>query len=131
MKLQDYIHYYKGCEVLLPDNSKGELFGISGEKAEVHLEKGYFAARIDHLKPKLRNLGDVTHEEWNELERLTSIRNDMYGCNTFESYFVTNTPTIRPPWILVNEMLTLLRKKHVDVDGLIKNGLAIDSKTLK
>ena len=117
MKLQDYIHYYIGCQVLLPDNSRGKLFGISGAKVEVHLEKGYFAALIAHVKPILRKLGDYEGNELNEYNSLVGRRTD--GVHSVVIHY--DTPATFN-WLL---------KKGFDLFGLIDAGLAIDSKTLK
>jgi hypothetical protein len=66
MKLQDYIKYYIGCNVITTDdNERAELVGVSDDNAHlVHEGTGnYGTCDVTGVKLVLRRLEDMTEEE--------------------------------------------------------------------
>src|ERR1044072_5749915 len=95
MKLQDYIHYYIGCDVITTDdNELAELVGVSEDNAHlVHKGTGsYGTCDISGVKPLLRRLEDMTEEEIiGLLQCMVPDKmddkpvNDEYGMNLFHN----------------------------------------------
>lgn len=140
MKLQDYIQYYIGCEVIVDGKERAKLIGGSFvpnscnqiyydlQTEEMKLDDGIDFAMpynddVDdadpRIKPILRKLSDITNEEDNELEAIKGARVIYRSEPNVEIRY--DTPDTFH-WML---------KKQFDLFELIENGLAIDSKTLK
>lgn len=137
MKLQDNIHYYIGCEVIVDGKERARLIGGSFvpnscnqiyydlQTEEMKAEDIDFAMPYNddaddpepRIKPILRKLTDITEEESNEYRKFLYGRTD--GAHSV--IMLVETP----------RSFDYLIKKHFDVFGLINKGLAIDSKTLK
>lgn len=133
-KIQDYLHYYLGCDVItIDDNEKAQLVGVSDDNAHlVHEGTGsYGTCDITGIKPTLRRLEDIPDDEWIEIECETSIAPDAIGWYGVRESIMTMDTRHRFHWTITNEVLIILRKRNIDVDGLIDAGLAIDIKTLK
>lgn len=83
------------------------------------------------VKLLLRPLSDIADAEWDEIESLIDVLFDAQGMGGLKMNFLSDKDDERFSWIIVNDALIELRKRNVDVDGLIEAGLAIDKTTLK
>jgi hypothetical protein len=131
-KLQDYLHYYIGANVFLCKNLEGNNVIEPLTPKMLHEDIDMF---IDPDDPKpfrllLRRLEDISDEEWLEIESETSIAPDAIGWHGVRESIMTMETRHRFHWVITNEVLIMLRKLSIDVDGLIKSGLAIDAATL-
>lgn len=124
MKLQDYLPYYLGVDYWT-NNSQGNLNAYTLPNVIDMCERNC------EVQLHLRKLADVSADEWDEIEQATSITPIAQGYGSFKEAFLNGGPKDRYHWSITNEGLVQLRKRSVDVDGLIENNLAIDSKTLK
>lgn len=124
MKLQDYLPYYLGVHYWT-NNSEGNL------NAETLPHVIDMCERDCGVQLHLRKLVDVPNEEWDQIEQCTSIMEDALGMGVFKDAFMTYDFRNRYHWTITNEALIELRKRSVDVDGLIDAGIAVDSKTIK
>jgi hypothetical protein len=133
MKLQDYIHYYFGCE-FIANGKRYRIVRIDQLVQGIRESSGgtvWNEFNPNSIKPILRKLDDITNDEWLEIENEISIIPDAIGWHGIKESFMTMGARHRWHWTITNEALIILRKRGIDVDQLIKNGLAIDSKTLK
>jgi hypothetical protein len=124
MKLQDYLHYYIGCQMIRSSHwePQNEPYVLTFENIKEAVEFGD--------RPLLRRLEDMTDDEWLDIEHETSIAPDAMGWHGVREAFMTTDPRHRWHWTVTNEVLIILRKRGVDVDGLIPAGPAIDIKTI-
>lgn len=143
MNLKDYAQYYIGCRCFntwFPEgheeydhnwvfNGYCPTYGTKGNP--YYLENEDDVTWTDSIKPILRKLEDISDEEWLEIEHETSILPDAIGWYGIKESFMKMDTQHRWHWTVTNEALIILRKRGIDVDKLINNGLAIDSKTLK
>lgn len=151
IQLKDVIHYYIGCDVIVDGKERGRLLGANPipnfvgqvywdiQTEEMRLEEdGDFAMPYNddpdmgelRIKPILRRLSDITDAEWNEIEAATSIMEMATGMGLFKRAFLDGGLKDRYHWQITNEGLIELRKRCVDVDGLIASEQAIDAKTI-
>jgi hypothetical protein len=124
MKLQDYINYYIGCKMIRSSHwePQNEPYVLDYKNIGEAIEFG------DRLV--LRRLEDLSDEEWLEMESETSIAPDAIGWYGVRESIMTMETRHRFHWVITNEVLIILRKRGVDVDGLIPAGLAIDAKKI-
>lgn len=143
MKLQDYAPYYIGCRCLdtwFPEghehyNNNWILSGYVQDMAKPYcLENKLNNTWTDSIKLILRTVDSMTRNEWDDVKmRLSadvvlteaSIRykDKPYWVIILENRINTNT-------LRFNDGIELICLGY-DLFGLIENGLAIDSKTLK
>lgn len=143
MKLQDYAQYYLGCRCLntwFPENhpeynNNWNLVGVCVKHGKpFKLENDDSDTATDSIKLILRTVDSMTRNEWDDVKmRLSadvvlteaSIRykDKPYWVIILENRINTNT-------LRFNDGIELIRLGY-DLFGLIENGLAIDSKTLK
>jgi hypothetical protein len=116
--IKDYLHLYIGCDVVdeYGGNKVGKLVGIT-PKHGIILHKTEWKLEFHEFKPILRQLNDMTEEEKVERKRLMNSGTDgvhvvVISVDSFES-------------------MRYLLSIGMDLFGLIPEGLAIDSKTLK
>lgn len=143
-KLSDYIAYYIGCKVQKDSDALDypTIKGIEGDRVIIseyryktpNCAPVFTRPQIYHfvgfIKPILRRLEDIPDDEWSEIEYATSIMEDAKGLGLSKYAFLKGGDKDRYHWSITNELLIELRKRSVDVDGLIDAGLAIDAKTL-
>lgn len=131
--IKEYLPYYlekyfdfEGHEWQISSVGKTYVTGI-----RYSATGGWQSVNILHseCKPHLRLLSDVSDEEWNEIEGETSLMPDAHGMDAVRDNFMIGTDEYRLGWEIVNEALIILRKRGIDVDGLIDAGLALDAKT--
>lgn len=139
-ELKDYLHLYLGCECVFEDcrnegdKEHGKLIEIGINMAcieTVNNEDPYIECTPNEIKPILRPLSDITDEEWSEIEEKIHVLFDAQGMGMIRDNFLSDKNNERCGWHLINDALIELRKRSVDVDGLIESGLAIDKTTLK
>jgi hypothetical protein len=139
MNLKDYAPYYIGCPCLntwfqanhSSYNAGWKLTGfVATEAKPYHLETDTGYNWTDSIKLILNRLEDISDDEWFKIECETSVAPDAIGWHGVRESILTMDTRNRFHWIITNEVLILLRKRNVDVDGLIKAGLAVDIKTL-
>jgi hypothetical protein len=131
-ELKDFIHLYLGCDIIIQYDGKEIIEKLqSFDVKTLKISSENYVDYSFNVKLSLRLLLDVSDKEWNEIEEKSSIAPDAFGYYGIKDNFLINTPNTRFSWTVVNEILIELRKRSVDVDGLIEAGLAIDSKTLK
>jgi hypothetical protein len=154
-ELKDFIHLYLGCECKTPDgilvlnglnitDSRYQVWFYCrwDDKKNCYLPKRNAeilgkqsmvgkAFKYSEIKPILRPLSDVSDKEWDEIEEKIDLFFDAQGMGVIKDNFLSDKNDERCGWPLINDALIELRKRSVDVDGLIESGLAIDSKTLK
>lgn len=137
-KLQDYLHYYIGCKVQKDSFALDypTIEGVHGDTVIIskypyrtpNCDKIFTRPRIWHsisfVKPILRRLDDISDGEWVEIEMLLP---NVYAKDFLKNVFMNNGLC---HWTVINDALNILRKRCVDVDGLIKSDLAIDAATL-
>jgi len=142
IELKDVIHYYIGVKCKTPDGQIGELFGVNGEKVELHLDKGYAAVRFKHVKPILKRLENMTEEDAIELARLV-VHEDEYTNpfvfrNNWDDMVVSwgggsigldNSFNATSERVWGSDQFNWLLKNGFDLFGLIPDQ-AIDSKTI-
>jgi|SRR5690242_12273331 len=138
-KIHDYIGYYIGCRCLntwFPEGHEeyDKQWILTGYKRSAnkcfHLENEKEFTWTDSIKPILRRLEDITDDEWQEIEYETSIAPDAIGWYGIKESIMTIDARHRFHWTITNETLIILRKRGIDIDGLIKSELAIDTSTL-
>jgi hypothetical protein len=140
MKCINYAGYYLGCRCFntwFPEGHEQYDNNWLLEGFRPQSPKSYLLGNqtdetwTDSIKPILRKLEDITDGEWLEIENETSIIPDAIGWHGIKESFMTMDIRHRWHWTITNEALIILRKRGIDVDQLIENGLALDSKTLK
>lgn len=158
MKLQDYIHYYIGCKVqheFITKTKNVELrYGIlMGLHTSEIINRCYLqfdsysdSVRFDSIKPILRLVEDMTDEDiksfigFDRLIRMYSeVSYKRHNKMCITVYYTINTDGeadgTQVHDIHFSQLDSLqfhhLLKEGFDMFSLIKNGLAIDSKTLK
>lgn len=122
-KLQDYLHYYLGCDYWT-NNSQGNL------NAKTLHDVIDMCNRNKEVELHLRRLEDISDDEWFKIECETSVAPDAIGWHGVRESILTMDTRHRFHWTITNEVLIILRKLSVDVDGLIDAGLAVDAKTV-
>jgi hypothetical protein len=136
-KIQDYIGYYIGCEVIIDDKERGKLFGadlvpnscnqiyynIQTEEMRINDGDDFCMPYNDdadespaRIKPILRRIEDATKKEIKEYDMYTKYQTD----GVHSVLIRHDTP----------ESFHYLLKKGFDLWGLIDANLAVDSKTL-
>jgi len=143
MNLKEYAQYYIGCRCLNtwfpedhPEYNRGWFFMAFRTARDtvnaygLETENQEYLTGTDSIKLILRKLEDVTDDEWWDIETKTSILPDSIGTGGLKDSFFNMHYRSRYHWTIVNQALSELRKRSVDVDGLIDAGLAVDSKTL-
>lgn len=137
MKLQDYIQYYIGCRIekdldaldypIIEGLDRNNVI-ISGYRYTTpNCNEIFHRPRIwrdiSSIKPILRKLESLTEDEMKECGNLVYDFSNDPDLNTWHwSNFEA---------VLCAEQFDWLLKRGFDLFDLIKNGLAIDSKTLK
>lgn len=123
-QLKDYLHYYIGCKMIRSSHwePQYEPYILTFENIREAIE---FSDR-----PLLCRLEDMTEEDWYSVEAETSLMIDAHGLNAVRDNFMIGTDEYRLGWTIVNDALIAMRKRGIDVDGLIDAGLAIDAKPL-
>ena len=123
-KIEDYIHFYLGCpcqylmlgrgivsEVSI-DSKYGILVSVKLDGSIKHIQ-----CPLSYIKLIVRPFSDMTEEEKSEAHEL---------------YFTGAYETLLPYFGIAHYELTRwLLSKHFDLFGLIEDGLAINSTTLK
>jgi hypothetical protein len=128
MKLEDIIHHYLGCEVMVRGEVK-KFAAIDTSMGRVEIEgtitdeeSGFYGEdesesfpfkELSQVKPILRKLEDMTEEEYDDL------------CFIREASFKENDTLLRKA-----ACTTYLLSKGFDVHQLIENNQAIDKSTL-
>lgn len=134
--MKDYLHLYLGCECILTKSDNGFDTPKEGTRLMLNPQLLMQCLRTDikrflEVKPILRPLSDMTEKEWGEIEQKTSVMPDAWGYHGVRDMFLNPEDSKnRFAWMIVNEALIELRKKGIDVDGLIKSGVAIDKTKL-
>lgn len=123
MKLQDYLHYYLGCDYWT-NNSEGNL------NAKTLPDVIDMCERDRGVQLHLRRLEDMTEEDWRKVTLETKLSHDTISMESLKDSFIHGGFNDRYHWTVVNMALISLRKLRVDVDGLIDAALAVDAKTL-
>lgn len=143
-KIENYLKYYIDAEVIGKyddEDRKGYLTGVrnGGYECEIQFfeEDGFnvkeepeFNESSD-VKLCLRKLSSITDAEWSKIDEACGVMFDAQGMGALRDNFLIDTSETRCGWELVNQALNELRKRSVDVDGLIENNLAIDKDTVK
>ena len=134
-----YIQHYIGCRCLntwfTPEHEKYNA-GWVPKAYELDcprpylLDNGMFHTFTDSIKPILRQMQDMTDEDWRTVVR--NIKKDpmLSDLEDIKNSFIYGGFDDRPHWVVVNKALHELRKLSIDCDGLISSGLAVDEKTL-
>lgn len=154
MELKDYIQYHIGCKCLntwFPEdhemyNNNWTLIGVAWDSKNPYgLQSEYDVTWTDSIKPILRKLDDITDDEIKELIGWEKL-NEMYVDVSFEhgNFGITVHYSIDAGdegvhkqshgisfHVFSPKEWKYLLSKGFDLFFLIKNGLAIDSKTLK
>lgn len=156
MKLQDYLHYYIGCDYWT-DNSEGEVNAETIRYIKPMIDKGY------NVRLQLRRLSDISNNEAIAIASMAmfdkmpgypisdymvskrgmgqypatacqiAINNDWWdleiaiGFNTGNIWYCKGDLRVFNQPIIFHTLLT----QHFDLFGLIDAGLAIDAKTIK
>lgn len=142
MKLEEVIHLYLNCEVVV-DGFKEEqdiakLIGIVHEEAQLlntcHNQHG--SCHISLIKPILRKLEDMAEEEKNVLFQIVFGDDKTFGSFSYDpvekllsavgvmlSYGIYEEQ-------MSNRAFAYCLSKSIDLFSLVENGLAIDAKTL-
>ena len=127
MKLQDYLPYYLDCDYWT-NNSEGNLNTYTLPHVIEMCEQD------KDVQLHLRKIDSMSRDEWDEVKMKLSAdvvltegsiryKDKPYWVIILENRINTNT-------LRFNDGIELMRLGY-DVFGLIENGLAIDSKTLK
>lgn len=142
-ELKDYLHLYYGCDMIDVQGNKGILVGIDETSLMV---RSYVDNMLDEyairlLKPILRPLSDMTHEErvWMFVLRATANGDTVdKECartgleRTFmQIEFCDRTSDYQDIKTLYPEQTKFLLSKGFDLFNLIEENLAIDKTKLK
>ncbi len=143
LNFKDYAGYYIGCKVRHEFVTKtknielrdGTLTGIDtdGIVPCCWVRFNYNdRVRLDSIKPILRCIDDIIDKEWVEIEsEVEKIIGLDYLIGDLRHNFLNEGDVkCRFGWSISNVAVNLMRKKSIDMDGLLENSLAIDSKTL-
>jgi hypothetical protein len=159
LKLQDFIHYYIGCNVITTDdNEVAELVGVSDDNAHV-VHKGtgsYGTCSVEGVKPILRQIADIALDEKKAIWQLIFSR--PFPDSGRILWFDKETHSAPKRWVLMSGVERLgvelngnvwadsdlhhykfnphaithyLLRQHFDLFNLIDNNLAVDAKTIK
>ncbi len=153
-KIEDYLHYYMGCECVVKCNdginisqrgkivevTRGsnhgdwvvvlfphvvEVMRFSRNASEVSSNMHHFFFSEDSIKPILRQLSDMTEEEMNHI----AIKLKAGTANVPMLKWKHNSPFTS--FRLTPEIIHYLLSKGFDLFGLCEAGLAIDTKTVQ
>jgi hypothetical protein len=140
IKLQDYAHYYIGCQCIidytLPGGNKiidykGMFIRYDCTDKSPYCVKGETDTIWTYsIKPILRKLEDMTDDECMVVNEISP----YFTKGTSERYIRERLYCIRDRIMylhLIPEVFHYCLKQGFDIFNLINSGLAIDSKTLK
>lgn len=142
LKKKDYLPFYISAPCFIGDLSwkrpKVAELDLApyidldwGKPVKTHLDLHTIQAFADQVTLILRPLSSIPEEEWRDIEQKSSVLPDAWGYNGIMDNFLKDTPDLRFGWPIINETLIELRKRGIDVDGLIDAGLAIDGTKLQ
>lgn len=121
-----YLPFYLGCEASTGSGKVGKLVSVSESTSIIVYPDDDPRGRVAYTKwiiPHLRPLTSVSEDEWNEIESKI-INPDAYGYYGIRDNIMLDVTRYRFGWKIINETLIELRRRGIDVDGLIPAGLA-------
>lgn len=124
-KIEDYLHLYLGCEVMVPDEPHPCIMETVTPKS-AYIESGCDYPK-EEVKPILRPWTDLRPEE---VGRMEWDNQDIYWAKKTKKGKITIKYTDGPPSCFRPEEYLFLCALGIDLFGLIPAGLAIDSTTL-
>jgi hypothetical protein len=122
MKIKEYLDLYLGCRAITTKNTYSnpefgtlDYYSIVDNEVCISTGNGYYLCSPEEVRPVLRPLTDMKHNEKDELE-VFQFENMKLGLNQVER------ASIVTKWYL---------DRYFDVFQLIPSGLAIDATTLQ
>lgn len=148
-KLEDYIHFYFGCDVQTTarkEASLGQKMGYkTGKMIDMDIRCKQSAIEVDgvpidfdwtEIKPILRPITDITKDELRLIAKLTAPTEDISGKylddaftqmqNLFIKHGINAFSFDELSSMQIFEVTALFLKQGFDLFGLIEAGLAID-----
>lgn len=137
MKLQDNIHYYIGCEVIVDGKERARLIG--GSFVPNSCNQIYYDLQTEEMKAEDIDFSMPYNDDADDPEpRIKPILNrlsnlpEKEGIEMFGNDRYWDIVCMEGKWdSFSSKELHILTKQGYDLFGLIDAGLAIDSKTLK
>lgn len=123
-EIKKYLPLYLGCEYWT-NNSQGELN---------HVTLPHVMDMCDRdcgVQLHLRPISDISDSEWMEIETEIDLFFDARGIGGLKDAFLIDTSEHRLGWSLTNSAITSLRRRLVDMDGLIVQGMAVNLKEIR
>lgn len=105
-------HFYDGFDKINKLAGEVDIFGDSD------------LISIDNIRPFLLPLSSITEEQYNELKHLHYFDNCAHSCTFGKTFRIHYIKTFSKP------LLKWLLEHHIDINGLIPLGLAINATNL-
>jgi hypothetical protein len=127
--IKEYLHLYLGCPCKGKDGSMIYTLQSVDLKAHPLLKDAYGnECVIFDFKPILRPLSDMTEKECDDFGIASDGGEYIHDCFEPDAIYGSWSAVIAVSQF--SERINEMRKRHIDVDGLIEAGLAIDSTTI-
>jgi hypothetical protein len=121
-KIEDYLPLYLGCKICYSSHHEPQDETYVLNAGNLH------EAILFSDQPILRPLSDMTEKECDDFGIASDGGEYIHDCFEPDAIYGSWSAVIAVSQF--SERINEMRKRHIDVDGLIEAGLAIDSTTI-